>query len=115
MFAYSALICWLLGLVVLLFWWPEVWPGPRDAVEMLLMGLSGGLGQFLLIYAFKSVPASTLAPLNYFQLVLAVIFGELFFAQSPSLLSLTGIVLIVIAGLSLTLPLLVAYFRAKRA
>ncbi len=113
MFAYSALICWLLGLVVLLFWWPEVWPGPRDTVEMLLMGLSGGLGQFLLIYAFKSVPASTLAPLNYFQLVLAVIFGELFFAQSPSLLSLTGIALIVIAGLSLTLPMLVAHFRAK--
>jgi len=113
MFAYSALICWLLGLVVLLFWWPEVWPGPRDTVEMLLMGLSGGLGQFLLIYAFKSVPASTLAPLNYFQLVLAVIFGELFFVQSPSLLSLTGIALIVIAGLSLTLPMLVAHFRAK--
>ena len=82
---------------------------------MILMGLSGGAGQFLLIYAFKTVPASTLAPLNYFQLVLAVIFGELFFAQMPSLLSLTGIALIVVAGLSLTVPMLLAYFREKHA
>jgi drug/metabolite transporter (DMT)-like permease len=114
-FAYSALICWLLGFVVLIFWWPTKWPNTRDAIEMILMGVSGGIGQFLLIYAFKIVPASTLAPLNYFQLVLAVLFGELFFAQMPSLLSLTGMALIVAAGLSLTLPMLFVYFRAKRA
>jgi drug/metabolite transporter (DMT)-like permease len=115
MFAYSALLCWLLGFVALIVWWPTKWPNARDTVEMILMGVSGGMGQFLLIYAFKTVPASTLAPFNYFQLVLAVIFGELFFAQMPSLLSLTGIALIVLAGLSLTVPMLLAYFRAKRA
>ena len=114
-FAYSALLCWLLGFVVLIFWWPTKWPNMRDALEMILMGVSGGIGQFLLIYAFKIVPASTLAPFNYFQLVLAVLFGELFFAQMPSLLSLTGMALIVAAGLSLTLPMLFVYFRAKRA
>jgi len=115
MFAYSSLICWLLGLAVLVCWWPTKWPNLGDTLEIILMGLSGGIGQFLLIYAFKTVPASTLAPFNYFQLVLAVIFGELFFAQMPSLLSLTGIALIVAAGLSLTLPTLLGYFRAKRA
>jgi drug/metabolite transporter (DMT)-like permease len=114
-FAYSALICWLLSVVALIVWWPTKWPDVRDTIEMILMGLSGGAGQFLLIYAFKTVPASTLAPLNYFQLVLAVIFGELFFAQMPSLLSLTGIALIVVAGLSLTAPMLLAYFRDKQA
>jgi drug/metabolite transporter (DMT)-like permease len=114
-FAYSALLCWLLGFVVLIFWWPTTWPNTRDTIEMILMGISGGIGQFLLIYAFKIVPASTLAPLNYFQLVLAVLFGELFFAQMPSLLSLTGMALIVAAGLSLTLPMFFVYFRAKRA
>lgn len=112
-FAYSALICWLLSVVALIVWWPTKWPDVRDTLEMILMGLSGGVGQFLLIYAFKTVPASTLAPLNYFQLVLAVIFGELFFAHMPSLLSLTGIALIVVAGLSLTVPMLLAYFREK--
>jgi hypothetical protein len=44
-----------------------------------------------------------------------VVFGEIFFSQTPSLLSLSGIALIVIAGLSLTLPMLLAYFQAKRA
>jgi drug/metabolite transporter (DMT)-like permease len=114
-FAYSALLCWLLGFAVLIFWWPTKWPDARDTVEMILMGVSGGIGQFLLISAFKTVPASTLAPFNYFQLVLAVLFGELFFAHMPSLLSLTGMALIVAAGLSLTLPMLFAYFRSKRA
>jgi drug/metabolite transporter (DMT)-like permease len=80
---------------------------------MLLMGAFGGVGQYLLILAFKRVPASTLAPLNYFQLVLAVLFGELFFGQRPDLLSFMGIALIVLAGLSLTLPYLMESLRAR--
>jgi drug/metabolite transporter (DMT)-like permease len=66
-----------------------------------------------LIYAYKYVPASSLAPLNYFQLVLAVIYGELLFGQMPTLSSLAGIVLVVVAGLSLTLPMLITYLRSR--
>jgi drug/metabolite transporter (DMT)-like permease len=82
-------------------------------IEMLLMGACGGVGQYLLILAFKRVPASTLAPLNYFQLALAVMWGELFFAQRPSLQSFTGIALIVAAGLALTLPMLMSSLKAR--
>jgi drug/metabolite transporter (DMT)-like permease len=80
---------------------------------MLVMGACGGTGQYLLILAFKRVPASTLAPLNYFQLALAVMWGELLFGQMPNLQSFAGIALIVAAGLALTLPLLIASLKAR--
>ena len=113
-FFYTAAICAPMGLIVLFLFWPQVWPDTSDILELLLMGLCGGAGQYLLIYAFKATPASILAPINYFQLVLAVIFGQIFFGHTPSLLSFTGIVLIAVAGLSLTLPMLTAYLRRKK-
>lgn len=113
MFVYAASTCWFMGLAVMLVFWPEVWPTGRDLLEMLVMGACGGVGQYLLILAFKRVPASTLAPLNYFQLALAVILGELFFGQMPNLQSFAGIALIVSAGLALTLPMLIASLRLR--
>jgi drug/metabolite transporter (DMT)-like permease len=113
MFVYASSMCWLMGMSVLVMFWPEVWPTGLDILEMLLMGTFGGVGQYLLILAFKRVPASTLAPLNYFQLALAVLWGELMFGQMPSLLSFGGIALIVVAGLSLTLPLVFATLRTR--
>lgn len=113
MFVYAASTCWFMGLIVIMVFWPELWPTGRDMLEMLLMGTFGGVGQYLLILAFKRVPASTLAPLNYFQLALAVLLGELFFGQMPNLLSFAGIALIVAAGLSLTLPMLISSLRAR--
>lgn len=115
MFVYAASTCWFMGLAVMLVFWPEVWPTGRDLLEMLVMGACGGVGQYLLILAFKRVPASTLAPLNYFQLALAVILGELFFGQMPNLQSFAGIALIVSAGLALTLPMLMASLRLRAA
>lgn len=115
MFVYAASTCWFMGLAVMLVFWPQVWPTGRDMLEMLLMGACGGVGQYLLILAFKRVPASTLAPLNYFQLALAVILGELFFGQMPNLQSFAGIALIVSAGLTLTLPMLIASLRLRSA
>lgn len=113
MFVYAASTCWFMGLGVMVVFWPEAWPTGRDLFEMLLMGTFGGVGQYLLILAFKRVPASTLAPLNYFQLALAVMLGELFFGQMPNLHSFAGIALIVAAGLALTLPMLIASLRIR--
>ena len=113
-FFYTAAICAPMGLVVLFLYWPQVWPDTSDILELLLMGLCGGAGQYLLIYAFKATPASILAPINYFQLVLAVTFGQVIFGHTPEFLAFIGIVLIAVAGLSLTLPMLIAYLRRKK-
>ena len=68
-----------------------------------------GIGQYLLIEAFQKVPASSLAPFNYFHLLLAVVFSVLVFGQRPDAIALLGIAVIGCAGLALTLPV----FRAQ--
>lgn len=112
-FFYAAAVCTPMGLAVLILFWPDALPPSSEIIELGLMGFCGALGQYLLIYAFKFVPASTLAPINYFQLIVAVILSKIFFDQTPSLMSVVGMVLIVAAGLSLTMPMLMGYLRSK--
>jgi drug/metabolite transporter (DMT)-like permease len=79
-------------------------PPPGDMALIVSLGFFSGGGQYLLIKAFQKVPASVLAPFNYFQLLLAVIFGVVFFHQHPDALALAGMCVIMGAGVSLTLP-----------
>ena len=71
---------------------------------MLAMGLMSAAAQVLLIFALQRAPASTLAPLNYFHLLLALLYSALWFGRWPDGVALAGIGLIMAAGLSLTLP-----------
>lgn len=112
-FFYAAAVCTPMGFIVLLFYWPEALPPSSEILELGLMGFCGALGQYLLIYAFKFVPASTLAPINYFQLIVAVILSRIFFDQTPGWMSFLGMALIAGAGMSLTLPMLIGYLRSK--
>jgi len=92
----------LVGTVLMSFALPWAWAGPRpDAtalVQMLSMGLFGGLGHFLLILAFRNAPAATLSPVLYSQLAWAILLGWLFFDQIPTLPGLLGIAVIGVAG-----------------
>jgi S-adenosylmethionine uptake transporter len=51
--------------------------------------------------ALKTLPASTLAPLQYSLLLWAVIFGYIFFSDVPDLQLLLGCAVITAAGLLL--------------
>ena len=50
-------------------------------------------------YALSFAPASTLAPLNYLEIVTATTFGFLFFGDFPGGMVWTGIAVIVASGL----------------
>ncbi len=56
------------------------------------------LGQFFMIKAFSSAPASTLAPFTYLQLVFVLIISHLFLSEQMDFLSLCGIATILLAG-----------------
>lgn len=66
---------------------------------LALLGFLGGLGQYLAGFAFARVPASRLAPLTYIQLLFAVTYGIVLFDTVPTLNTLAGASLIVLAGL----------------
>ena len=66
-----------------------------------LCGLTGGLGQLLLMAATRRAPANQIAPLQYSQLGWAIVYGGLFFAELPDLATIVGLVCIVASGLFL--------------
>lgn len=103
-FFWAAVVCSGMTLLSLPTGGAMSWPAGTDLLLLGLVGLLSGLGQFLLIKAFQKAPASSLAPFNYFHLVLAVAFSVLVFGRMPDALALAGMAIIALAGLSLMLP-----------
>ncbi|WP_292034766.1 MULTISPECIES: DMT family transporter [unclassified Brevundimonas] len=62
-------------------------------------GLAGGLAQLLMTTSLQHAPVSTLAPLDYLQMVGAVILGWLLLSDVPTTATLAGAALIVGSGL----------------
>lgn len=102
-YAYAAFICLIVTALPAPFFLPDPWPGPVDTVVIISLGACSGLAQILLIAAFQRVSAATLAPLNYFQLLLAVGFSTFWFQRPPDALALGGMGLIMASGVFLAL------------
>lgn len=62
-------------------------------------GLAGGLAQLLMTTSLQHAPVSTLAPLDYLQMVGAVVLGWLLLSDVPTTATLAGAALIVGSGL----------------
>lgn len=67
---------------------------------MLVCGLLGGCGYLLQLAAVANSPASRVAPIQYSQIVWALILGALFFAEVPDTLALAGLAVVVVAGVA---------------
>lgn len=77
------------------------WPMPTATQSWLiaLAGLFGVFGQLLMTYSYRFAEASTIAPLDYTSMVMAVLLGYLFFDEIPSLWIWLGAPLVIGAGL----------------
>lgn len=111
-FAWTALVCAVMTCLSLPTAGRLAWPDARDLALMAAVGALSGIGQYLLIKAFQKAPASSLAPFNYFHLLLAVLFSVLVFGQRPDAIALLGIAVIACAGLALSLPVFRSQWRA---
>jgi len=89
-----------LGALIASAFVPLVWVTPTwgDAALMLAMGTIGSAGQFLLIVAFNTAPASAIAPFTYAGLIFATLWGYLFFGDAPDGWTATGAAVIVGSG-----------------
>ncbi|MBK1793631.1 DMT family transporter [Devosia sp. WQ 349] len=74
-------------------------PTWEQMLIFLSIGLLGGLGGLLVIAATKVTPANIVAPVQYSQLIWAILFGALFFGEYPDWVAIIGMVIVVIAGL----------------
>ncbi len=86
---------------------PFVLGGPvltvATAALMFSLGVSGGLGHLFFTLAFREAPTSLLAPLSYLQLLWAALIGLLVFGQVPDAVSLLGMLVIAVSGVSVVL------------
>lgn len=103
-FAYMAAVCLLVTNLPALFTPPVVWPGAAEWALLIAGGVVSGGAQLLLLAAFRRVSAATLAPMNYLQLLLAVLISTFWFQRSPDGVALLGIALIMGAGVYLAWP-----------
>lgn len=77
------------------------WPVPTPQQWLFIGGASvlGGLGQLAMTYSYRHAEASTLAPFDYTNMVMAVLLGYFFFGEVPALSIWMGAPLIIAAGL----------------
>ena len=67
------------------------------------MGVTGGIGHYMVARAYMWAPASVVSPFNYVQLLGAAATGYLFFGDVPPPTLWLGAALIVASGLSIVL------------
>jgi drug/metabolite transporter (DMT)-like permease len=74
-------------------------PTLEQLVILLGIGVLGGIGGLLLIQASKVTPANLIAPVQYSQLIWAILFGAMFFGEYPDWVAIVGMLIVVGAGL----------------
>ena len=81
---------------------PFIWKPPPTALAaalMVLTGVFGSLGHYLLIAAHRLASASVLAPFIYVQLIWATLWGFLVFADLPDRWTVAGAAIVIASGL----------------
>lgn len=94
----------LAGVVIMAPFALAGWQAPPDSSTLILLatlGFWGGLGHWLLILAHRSAPAPVLAPFIYLGLIWMSVAGYLVFADLPTLWTLSGGAIVILAGLYL--------------
>jgi drug/metabolite transporter (DMT)-like permease len=76
-----------------------VLPGGMIWLACLAMGVAATVSHMAMAYALSFAPSSTLAPLNYLEIVTSTLFGFLFCGDFPDGMTWTGIAVIVASGL----------------
>ncbi|PZM13667.1 DMT family transporter [Rhizobium tubonense] len=75
-----------------------VMPGSVAFLYLAGVGAMAAISGILGVYAYRSAPASTLAPLQYFEIVSATIFAWLVFGDFPDAIKWLGIIIIMGSG-----------------
>lgn len=103
MLFHVALVGSLIFVGMVLAQWPSLWPDPNGWAMIVLLGCLSTGGHALFTLAFRQAPAAVLAPVNYVHLVWAGLLGWLVFDHLPDGLTMIGMSMVLVAGLSAAL------------
>jgi drug/metabolite transporter (DMT)-like permease len=94
----------MVGAVIMTAIVPFVWTKPDAMLTgglMILIGLLGGAGHYLLILAHRLAPASALAPFIYTQMIWTTALGFFVFGDVPHYWTIVGGAIVIASGLYL--------------
>jgi drug/metabolite transporter (DMT)-like permease len=94
--AWTLLVGSVVSLPVAVIEWRT--PSLSDWFFFFCLAASFGWGQHFLARAFALAPANVLTPFSYFQILSAALFGVVILHDMPDTWTLSGIVLILVAG-----------------
>jgi drug/metabolite transporter (DMT)-like permease len=82
---------------------PFVWSTPKGAdwALIILLGLTGGVGQYFMTRAFALAPAALISPFNYAGMLWATLFGWAIWGDIPSPHVILGALIVIASGLFL--------------
>lgn len=93
---YFALVGTLLSAIPLLWHWQAMtWAA---ALPLFSIGILASIGQLFLTKAYMGAPAARVGALTYLTVVIAALYGWLFWSEAPDIFSLVGAVLVFIGG-----------------
>jgi drug/metabolite transporter (DMT)-like permease len=98
---YFSLTATVLSLFTIPFGW--VWPTPWEFALLLGAGVLGGVGQIALTSSYRFADAGVLAPFTYVSMLWSLTFGFVFFAEVPTVATLSGAALIIASGVAIWL------------
>lgn len=95
-----------IALTLTLFFFQDAWQPLWDAplfywLPLLATGVFGALGHLLQIQAYRSAPASVLAPFNYAHILGACAWGWIIYRHMPDAWSWVGIAIICSSGIAI--------------
>jgi len=90
---------YILGFNVAMMGFGFAWPTLAELAVLLCCGVLGGIGYLCYIAALANAQASQVAPMQYTQIVWALIMGALFFNEIPDTIALGGLAVVVTAGI----------------
>lgn len=94
---YTAIVGVLALSAIVPFFWTA--PGAAEWPMLAGLGLLGGVGHYCLILAYARAPAAVIAPFVYTQLLWAIVFGFVVFADLPDVWTFVGGGIVTASGL----------------
>lgn len=74
----------------------------NQLIMLIIVGITGAIGQFGITYAYKFTAAKNLSVFDYGQIIFAGLLGYIFFSEIPDIYSILGYFTIVLMGLYVT-------------
>lgn len=72
-----------------------------DLGTMFLVGLLGLIGQYFVLVGYRSSPAAFVAPMQYSQIVWAILFGYVFFNETVDVWVIVGSSVTILSGVAI--------------